>query len=236
MQKAIVPFLLCVWSTGVAFGQTADDPRMADATARRRAVVQCRSEVQVVVTREAELIELRSEEFVKLGFGTGYGAVISVDDRPRVEEAELVGGVVRVTKDNDVAFGPILELHKFFGIGGKKLVRDPEVSFLAGPGSGCARSLLPKTDVPLVGFGPFVGLRIGGDEVVQSFAAGIMFGFRKADGDKSLNLGVAYATDPRVRTLGDGIEEGKALPAGETEIRFKNTHQESVIVMFSIGW
>ena len=192
--------------------------------------------MQTITAEQAARIEKRSADFEKLGFGTGYGVVVSLSHRPRVEEAQLIGGLVRVTKDNDVAFGPILELHKFYGIAGKRIAKGSGVYFLGRVPSGCEEALLAETDVPLVGFGPFVGLRIGGDEVVQSFALGLMFGFRKADGDKSLNLGIAYATDPHVRTLGDGIEEGKALPAAETQIRFKTTHQNSLIFLFSVGW
>ena len=195
-----------------------------------------RASVPPVSVAKADRIAKTSDDFVKLGFGTGYGAAISLGNRTRVEEASIVGGVVRVTKDDDVAFGPVLELHKFYGIGARRLVRDGGEAYLATPGSDCGKAQVAGADVPLVGFGPFAVLRVGGDEVVQSFGAGIMFGFRKADGDKSLNLGLAYATDPRVRTLGDGIEEGKTLPAGETEIRYKTTHQDSLILLFSIGW
>ena len=36
------------------------------------------------------------EKFEKLGFGAGYGAVKRSGGRPRVGDAEVVGGVVRV--------------------------------------------------------------------------------------------------------------------------------------------
>jgi hypothetical protein len=101
---------------------------------------------------------------------------------------------------------------------------------------GCVPEEGTVKEVPLVGAGPFITLRLGGEEVVQSFGAGLMLGFRKAESEKSLNVGIAYATDPNVRVLGDGIIANAPLPKGETQIRYKTTHQEGLIIMFSIGW
>jgi len=171
-----------------------------------------------------------SEKFEKLGFGAGYGAVKRSGGRPRVGDAEVVGGVVRVKEKDDVQFGPVLEAHKFF-----PLVRAPEEKYKSLSNlKGCPAALF--SNPAIIGVGPFVGLRIGDKEVVQTFSLGVMFAFRKNDSDKSLNIGVGYAWDPSVRVLGDGIVEGAPLPAGETQIRYKTTDQKGVMFLFSVGW
>jgi hypothetical protein len=66
---------------------------------------------------------------------------------------------------------------------------------------------------------PLVGLRVGGDQVVQTFGLEIVFGFRKAECDKSLNVGVTSTVDPSLLVLGNGIRENAAPLAGVTQIR-----------------
>lgn len=195
---------------------------------------------RMLPSAEGKQIAQKSAEFEKLGFGGGYGAVVNLDDAARVEEAELVNGIVRVKKDNDVQFGPVLEMHKFtWALASQTLykVGDDWVLIENLP-EACRKSLdlPPQKRVPLIGAGPFVTVRVGGNEVVQSFGVGISFGFRKAESDNSLNIGIAYVSDPSVRTLGDGIMEGQPLPSGETQIRYKTTHQEGLMVLFSVGW
>jgi hypothetical protein len=206
-------------------------------TSTDRARASCRNEMVTIDADRAARIEKNTEKFEKLGFGTGYGAVWNLDDRVRVEEAEVVSNVVRVSRDHDVQFGPILELHKFvWALKSQAVARLADLHFLGRTVPDTCRSLAVVRKVPIVGLGPFVGLRVGGDDVVETFAVGAMFLFRTPESDKSLNLAVAYAIDPSVRTLGDGIEEGKPLPEGETQIRYRTTHQEGLVVLFSVGW
>lgn len=177
-------------------------------------------------------------EFKALGFGAGYGAVMDAGGSSRVQEAKLIAGIVRVEDDDDVQFGPMLEMHKFsLALSSQLLAKVGNNWVLVEelPG-GCVPTGTELRKVPLVGAGPVVALRLGTEEFVQSFGLGLMLGFRKAESDKSLNLGVAYAWDFNVKTLGDGIEAGAPLPAGETEIRYRTTHQSGVLLMFSLGW
>jgi hypothetical protein len=140
----------------------------------------------------------------------------------------------------------MLELHKFVwalkeAVVAKESGADAGHLLVRG-GSECMRTaaadrkLSELVPVPLIGLGPFVLVRLGTENVVESFGAGLMFGFRKAESDVSLNLGLALVTDPNARTLGDGVEEGKPLPAGETSIRYKTGHQEGLSLLFSVGW
>ena len=191
--------------------------------------------------RAAHILK-EGEDFKALGFGGGYGMVASFGNRTRVKEAEVVGTKVRVTKDEDVQFGPMLELHKFVWTLKEETVgRDPSDKKyrLVGATASClqrAATLTNRAPIPLIGFGPFIGLRLGTEDVVESFGLGVMFGFRKTESDVSLNVGIAVMTDPNARTLGDGVEEGKPLPDGETVIRYKTGHQEGWSLLFSVGW
>ncbi len=187
---------------------------------------------------EGNAIATAAADFEALGFGGGYGAVMSLGGRARIQEAKLVGGIVRVEEDDDVQFGPILEMHKFnWALSSQRLAKvgDDWVLVEELP-DGCIPTGAVVRRVPLIGAGPFVTLRLGADEVVQSFGFGLMLGFRKAENDKSLNLGFAYVWDPNVKTLGDGIAANAALPAGETEVRYRTTSQGGILLMFSVGW
>ena len=203
---------------------------------------------EILDSADAEKAKKQSEDFKELGFGGGYGSVINLGERNRIEEAAVVDGVVRIVKDNDVQFGPLLEMHKFIKpLKSQFLIKQEPEQGRAGQTTyrltnqdlaGCRapEQRYTQTRVDLVSLGPFVTLRIGGNEVVQSFGIGLMVGFRTALSDKSLNLGVALASDPTVRVLGDGLEPGQPLPSGETELRYRTTHRESVMVLFSVGW
>jgi hypothetical protein len=198
-----------------------------------RARADSASDVQRKDCERSRRIEKAEADFEKLGFGAGYGAVERRGGRPRIQEAEVVGGVVRVKEKNDVQFGPVLEAHRFFPLVRASSSKYEHLKNLTGCDGKLSSSSLPPA---IIGVGPFVGLRVGDKEVVQTFALGAMLAFRKDDSEKSLNVGLGYAWDPRVRVLGDGIEEGAALPAGETQIRYKTTDQKGLMVLFSVGW
>ena len=61
-------------------------------------------------------------------------------------------------------------------------------------------------------------------------------GLRKGQASTSWNIGLGIAADPNVQILGDGIEEGKALPGSETEIRYKEKTQYGAMILFSTSW
>ena len=68
---------------------------------------------------------------------------------------------------------------------------------------------------------------------------GMRVGFKRkpeADDSSSWNLGIAAVVDPSVKVLGDGIDENRPLPGGETQIRFKETSQWGVLIMTSFSF
>lgn len=193
---------------------------------------------QVLRNEEGLRVEKAKEDFEALGFGGGYGGVFGLGDS-RIQEAEVIGGIVRVKDDDDVQFGPVLELHKFIKpLKSEQLVKVGNDWVLAEDmPDGCVPTGAVVKTVPLWSMGPFVALRLGSDEtIIQSFGGGLVFGFREAENDTSLNLGLAFVWDPSVQVLGDGIEANKPLPSGETEIRYRTTNKVGILAMFSVGW
>ena len=84
------------------------------------------------------------------------------------------------------------------------------------------------------GVGPFVGIQNGSNEVIEAIGAGVMLGFRRSVTAKgSFNIGVGGVVDPSVKVLGDGINKNQPLPAGETQIRYKETSQWGVLIITS---
>jgi hypothetical protein len=152
-------------------------------------------------------------EFVGLKFGVGLSLTVDTGTQDRVESAEVVDGIVRVSKENDTTARIILESHYFFS---------STTSPLLGAAAGDW------------GVGPFVALQPGSDEIIEAIGLGVMVGFRRAgDGVESWNLGVGIMVDPNVRVLGDGLNENEPLPGAETTVRFKEKSQVGVLVMTS---
>lgn len=190
---------------------------------------------QILTARDGMAVQNAKEDFEALGFGSGYGGVFNFGSS-RVKEAELVANTVRVKEDSDVQFGPILELHKFmWPLKSERLIQvGADWALVDDVPEGCSVTGVDKK-IALISMGPFVPLRLG-ENIVESFGAGLVFGFRKAETDTSLNLGLAIVFDPRVRVLGEGIEPNQALPSGETVIRYRTTSAAGLLAMFSVGW
>ena len=158
-----------------------------------------------------------TRSFAGLNFGVGITLTQDTGRNDRIVNASLDEvGIVRVDKDqNDVA-RVMLESHYFFHS------EKDDTSFLY------------MVDGPNWGHGPFVALQPGTDEIIEAIGLGWMVGFKRGkNSNESWNLGIGYIVDPSVKILGDGITENQALPAGETQIRFKETSQRGVFLLVS---
>jgi hypothetical protein len=156
--------------------------------------------------------------FDKLGFGLGLSLTTDTGSTDRIDSASLVNGVIRADVESQTIARVMLETHYFFS---------PTRSFLG---------LVPKENW---GIGPFVGIVPGEKEIITATALGIMVGFLRDPANKSKgswNLGIGYVVDPKVKTLGDGLQKNLPLPAGETEIRFKEQTQKGMGVIFSASF
>ncbi|MEO0344985.1 MAG: hypothetical protein AAF229_01900 [Pseudomonadota bacterium] len=147
----------------------------------------------------------------KAFFGTGWGVGVGAGfgrGPDRINGAEIVNGVVRVTDDVTDSPRLFLEIHYFFGKGkaGRKW-----------------------------GHGPFATVNFGanGSDTLTSFGAGYMVGFKRPESSSSLNFGLGVSLDSNVMQLGDGISANQPLPDGESEIRFTKSSEPSIILLVS---
>ena len=156
-------------------------------------------------------------DFSGINFGVGISVTHDLGTSDRIKSALLdENGIVRITKDqNDVA-RMMLETHYFF---------EPNLN---------DKSFLGMTPGEKWGHGPFIALQPGTDDIIEAIGLGWMVGFRRpGQGSESWNLGIGYIIDPSVQILGDGIKVNQALPAGETQIRYKETSQSGIFLLAS---
>ncbi|MBU1384124.1 MAG: hypothetical protein KJ916_04640 [Alphaproteobacteria bacterium] len=150
-------------------------------------------------------------EFAGLDLGVGISATFDFGGLERINDAEVVAGVVRVTDEDDVRARIMLESHYFF-------------TGASGPFGVAAEDW---------GWGPFVAIQPGTDEIIEAAALGVMVGFRQKGSARSFNIGLGVAVDPNVQTLGEGVERDMPLPAGETVVRFREEAQYGLVLIFS---
>lgn len=216
-----------------ALQATAETPieTSANATAEETAVSSQKAVDIRSVRPSSDAATAKAQEatidFTGAGFGSGIALVIGLGEKQRVKDAEVVNNVVRVKSDSTTTPRILLNLHYFFsdacdGGAGKFCVEQ-------GVDAGGRRIL-----VPMRGWGPFVAVQPGSDQTVAAVGGGVLFGWRRAvDKPDSFNVGAGVLADQNVRTLGDGIYANQALPAGETQIRYKESTRWGVILMAS---
>ncbi|XCN74530.1 MAG: hypothetical protein Q3M24_07235 [Candidatus Electrothrix aestuarii] len=156
-------------------------------------------------------------------FGVALGLTMDLGDNDRVESAEVVNGVVRVTKDNNYSPRIMLETHYFF-------TPDPEKDLYLKNGK-----FLGHQEGEF-GIGPFVAIQNGSDDFIEYIGAGVMLGFRRGNTKESFNIGLGVVVDPSSQILGDGIVENQPLPEGETAVRYKETSQLGLLAMVSYAF
>ena len=159
------------------------------------------------------------EKFVGLGFG--WGLSVAFGGKEKVESAELVNGVVRVSKSVNVDPRLVLETHFLFGL--KKYKTN---------GTKKVKEYAEMTNLD-IGGGPFICVLVSGDELIEAFGGGIMVGVRKKGAENSFNIGIGFINDTEYKVLGDDIEANKSLPNGETEIRYKTKNQWRLQIVFA---
>ena len=156
-------------------------------------------------------------QFLGLNWGVGIGASQLFDDA--IEEASVVDGVVRVTKESRTEPRVLLEFHRFF------FTRE-------------AGSKLPGTNGKAIksGHGPFVAVAAKANDVLAGIAAGWMWGWKDSRlpaSDDAFTVGLGLILDSEIKDLADGFEEGEPLPDGETSIRFEEKSRAGVVLLFT---
>jgi hypothetical protein len=142
-------------------------------------------------------------------FGVGLSVSAKLGGERSIDEAQLVNGIVRVTSERQVTPRLMLERHWYF--------KDW------------------SADNPHFLQGIYIGASLLGDKkLMDSVSLGWIVAFKPNAGDKSThNLGVGLAVEPYSRVLGDGIEKNKALPIGETSIRYKETNRTALVLFYT---
>ena len=156
--------------------------------------------------------EERSSEkkFLGLEWGLGFGASYSFDQL--ITDATVVNGIVHATKEETIEPRAVLEFH----------------AFLFGHDNGVSGAKIKH------GNGPFAVVAAKTDEILGGFGLGWMWGWKDNDAPTDSNaftIGIGVLLDGNVKALADGFEDDEPLPAGETEIRFKEETRASALVL-----
>ena len=176
----------------------------------RLSIVRAILAVSFLLSSGSLLAEDNQTQFAGLGFGVGLSLTVDFGGHDRVIEATIdKDRIVRILKEKNKIPRVLLESHYFKA---------------------------NNKDNPTMGWGPFIALQPGTDQVIDAIGMGLMIGLKRNDdkNDKSsFNLGLGYISDPSVKILGDGIKKNQALPDGDTEIRYKETSQSGVLFFAS---
>ena len=141
---------------------------------------------------------------------------------PRIESAEVKGGLIQVQKEIRSSIAPVLEAHVAFWDVGNHVEIGPFVAFgfndagadsFSGPiTSAHAGFLISTSGKPR-------------PELVDKVQSSLFF-----------NFGGGISFTPQAKTLGDGLEIGKPLPTGVEDIYYKYEERIGWNVLFSIGY
>lgn len=160
-----------------------------------------------------------NRKFAGINFGVGVSVTVDQGSRDRVSDASIdANGIVRVDKREDVRARVMLESHAFF------------------------KTRAGKNGGPQRGWGPFIALQPGTDEIIEAIGIGIMFGFKrtKLDDAASFNIGIGYVVDPAVKVLGDEFVENMPAPldpmGNMIPVRFEERDQGGILLLGSFSW
>lgn len=157
-----------------------------------------------------------AQEFGGVELGAGFSLTFDLGKNKRVASAQIVNDIVRVTDQNNALARLLLETHYFFK---------------------------PQADGPfglppdMWGLGPFVAIQPGEERIIEAIGLGVMIGFRREETKtNSFNIGVGAIIDPNTRILGDGFVANAAPPAGEVEVRYRETSQLGWMILTSFSF
>jgi hypothetical protein len=197
-----------------------DDPGAADepGAAEDRGAERALSEVaKLELARNVARDEKAAQDFLGLNLGLGLGVSFDLGSGDRIADAEVVDGIVRVTKEQNIVPRIVLEAHYFIRHNGRG----------------------EDFNLATRGNGPFVCVQSSGQNAIEGFGLGWMWGWRYKPGppsSKSFNLAAGLIFDGNVTVLGDGLEANEPLPAGETAIRFKEESRLGALIFGSFSF
>jgi hypothetical protein len=163
--------------------------------------------------------------------GAALGISVVLGSHDVVEDAVVVNNAIVVTKRAKDQPRATLEAHQLFTGnpftgGGRQVMRDQLIS--------CGKDAI---DCPMFGVGPFAAIQTGDDNSISSAGFGLMLGLRSDPRrDSSFNIGLGLVWDTHVKALASGFKEGKALPTGETEVRFTEHSARRAMITLSFAF
>lgn len=160
--------------------------------------------------------EEAARSFQGVNLGVGFGVVMDVGGRDRVESATAVNGVVRVDRKRNIEPRLVSEIHYLLL---------PPLTFLgiSQPGDW--------------GIGPFAAIQSSSTDLLDSFGLGLMLGFRATENhSQAFTIGVGVIYDRGAKVLGGGLRDGAPLPAGEESVRLREEGRPGLLLMASFAF
>ena len=183
-------------------------------------------------------------------FGVGLSLTHDPGGSDRVDDAEIVNGIVRINRDSNTRARVMLEWHSWMfceHLEEREVVDDGthrSIEITKGEGDNIKKYW--KQEPPCLptrrSSGAFVAVQPGSDSVIDAIGLGWMFRFPdklQMLGNRTLNIGFGLIADQGVRVLGDGFVENTAPPTSptgtpETQVRYRTTSQSGIFAMASI--
>ena len=169
-----------------------------------------------------EAQEEANRNFLGLRFGVALGMTATISGDDRVEEAELVENIVRVKSTTNHRPRVLLETHYFW----QWKADDATVNVAGRPVT------IRQADI---GVGPFVAIQTSGEDILEAFGMGVMWGFRR-EGSSSFNIGAGFLLDPKVKMLGSDVVPNEPLPQGESEVRLEEKPRWGFLTLVSFSF
>ena len=213
---AVLSSLLLVGTAGILSAQ-AEKPGAAEGQEGEAPKVR-----RAPATEGEEERDRKNKEFLGVKLGVAFGAVYFPD---RVEEAEIVGGKVVVTKEASGRPAVLLEAHRFLDVraGARQKAPSERLGFV-------------NLEKVTFGLGPFVAIQSSQNEVIDAFGLGLMGGIRAGESSDSFNIGIGAMLAPSVKTLAEGLVDGQPPPPGAEAVLFKEQSRLGVVLLVSFAF
>ncbi len=175
--------------------------------------------------------------FGGIDFGVGVSMSYDLGHNDRVAGADIVDGLVRVSRTENIRARIVLESHAFLTPTFSSRKRAEDEAYCAEFRPDIERYRNCRASLKDFGIGPFVALQPGGEKVIDAIGLGLMLGIRRRDvRSSSFNLGVGIFYDVDTQILGKGFVEDRPPPGNETEIRFRRQSQSGLLFISSYSF
>jgi hypothetical protein len=141
-----------------------------------------------------------------------------------VNDASVQNGILRVSDSQTVQAKFILTMHWYFQ-------NDPAQAGHANEAAHCTVNFAGACT------GLHAAVALGENQGLDMIGGGVSVGFGQHTDNVQVqnhNVNIGFGRAFHVKMLGDGMVEGAALPAGETQVRFK--YRDANVIYASYSW